>query len=237
MLLYPPLFPPTFQPDPVRVRDPILRRFERRCVHRTRRLDAAAMYFRPTADVALGGTTRVMLVISPYDPSGARPDEVPKDLPMQGGVSVACTIEALLVVSPADADAAPPTWETRKYLPPEPAEWSWVLSPLRTGRFTALLQIRPVVTISDPQGGVSEDSFQTIERPIEVIVHETWWDRIQAIANRAAALNAIMTLGVLILTAMGIKRLLPTLKRLTQAVAGKFKSRKAGKDDTTGGYL
>jgi hypothetical protein len=73
-----------------------------------------------------------------------------------GHLEVQCTVEARLVTGSEEVSTANTDWTTQNYLPPAETRWTWVVTGNRPGRSEAVVELRPVLRITDEGGEVKE---------------------------------------------------------------------------------
>ena len=177
--------------------------FTERCLEATEAVEPAQIRFDDSPVMQLGETTSYVLQISP-DGTGDT------ELPPQGDVRVTCTIEARFVVSPQDAAVTPQGWEERRYLPPEPAEWAWLVTPQQPGDVEASLEVRPILVVDDD--GISDTATYATERyPVGITVEQGLWDRVASLTAQAQAVLALLTALTALAVALGVRRWGPSL--------------------------
>ena len=116
------------------------------------------------------------------------------------------------MLSPQDATVNPTEWQKRKYLPPQPTEWAWYVTPLKPGDLKASLEVRPILVVgSDGESETTE--FATQRYSIDITVQRGLWDRITSLTTQAQALLALITVLSALAVALGIRRWGPSLWR------------------------
>lgn len=199
--------------------------FKERCVSVTKSLDRAAVSFDDTPIMQLNKTSEFTLAIAP-------PGRHVQDLEPQDEVLVTCTIDARLVIGDDDASVTPDDWETRTYLPPEPAEWSWLVAPSKAGEIDANIEIRPVVVV-EADGGSDTTVYTTRSYDLDITVEQTVWDRISALTTQVKVVLGLVTASTALAVALGVRRWGPAL--WAQGRDRRRSSEKQAQDDT--GYL
>ena len=148
---------------PTRSGSPVdLDEYRRRCLARTATLDQAYLFYDRITTLVVGESTTFSVRIDSSSQGTAG------GLPRQGGIQLACTVQARLIASP-DLAATPQEWSDQKYLPPAPTSWEWVLTPTVAGTFTGVVQLKPVIQ-NDDGATTSElrtESFQITFRVAE----------------------------------------------------------------------
>jgi hypothetical protein len=120
--------------------------FRQRCLRETTSLDAASVFYTSPVRLAKARPHRFILEIRPAARSG---DRSPGGLQRHGRILLACTVQARLLDVPDTLQVAPSTWQGRRFLPPDPARWTWVVTARTEGRTDTVLQLKPVVQIDD----------------------------------------------------------------------------------------
>ncbi len=183
--------------------DDVLSGFTQRCVGATKSLESALISFDAAPAMRLNETSDFTVAVTP-------PDQPVDDLPGQDEVLVTCSIDARLVMSPADASVTPTGWETRVYVPPEPAEWSWLVTPVSAGVIDANIEIRPVVVV-EGDGGQERVAYATKRYDVDISVREGVWDRVNALITPLRAIIGLLTAAVALAVALGARRWGPEL--------------------------
>lgn len=184
--------------------DQALTDFTNRCLGVTARFEEAEIRFDDRPTMELNETSAFVVAIG--QPGFSR------DLPTQGNVKATCTIQARLVIAAEDASLSPADWEEQRYLPPEPVEWSWLVTPKRVAELPARIDIRPVlVTVTDD--GTEESSYATKPYPFTILVTQDFWDRVEGLAKRVSALQALVIAVLGLAAAVGAKTWGPAIWR------------------------
>jgi hypothetical protein len=121
-----------------------LRAFRERCLRETTSLDAASVYYESPVRLAKSRPHRFNLEIRPATLAGGQP---PGRLRKHGRILLACTVQARLLDVPGALQVAPTSWQGRRFLPPNPSRWTWVVTVRTDGRTDTVLQLKPVVQI------------------------------------------------------------------------------------------
>ena len=115
--------------------------------------------------------------------------------PAQSELTLVCSVEARLVAPQSKLEISPRGWSKDKFLPPQPASWTWVVTASSPGTVEAVLQLRPVVITSDVNGTVRTDDLGVEEFDVTFSTDQSttgwissWWARLVAFATGAAAL-------------------------------------------------
>lgn len=183
--------------------DRALDEFEQRCLGPTSSFEPAQVSFNDTPTMRLDETAEVTLAIGPrgQDIDGLR---------RQDEVMVTCSIDARFVVSANDAAASPADWETRRYVPPLPAEWSWLVTPLRAGEIDARIEIRPLLVVAT-DGGSRTTEYVTRSYELDLMVAQSLLDRLNALTAQVKAVLGLVTAMTALAVALGVKRWGPAL--------------------------
>ena len=205
--------------------DELLSDFTERCLGVTESFERAQVSFDDTPSMRLNETSEISMAV------GAVGEEV-EGLPGQGEVLVTCTIDARLVMSPDDATVNPSGWETRRYVPPEPAEWSWLVTPSKAGEIDANIEIRPILVVQG-DGGADTTEYTTKSYDLDITVAQTLWDRISALTTQVKVVLGLVTAVTALAVALGVRKWGPALWRRIGAGGGS--SEKQAQDDS--GYL
>jgi hypothetical protein len=120
--------------------------FRQRCLRETTSLDAASVFYESPVRLAKARPHRFTLEIRPLTASG---DGSPGGLQRHGRILLACTVQARLLVAPDALEVAPRAWQGRRFLPPNPSTWTWIVTARTAGRTDTVLQLKPVVQIDD----------------------------------------------------------------------------------------
>lgn len=203
----------------------LLDEFKERCVEATKDLDRAAVSFDDTPIMQLNRTSELTLAIAP-------PGRHVQDLEPQDEVLVTCTIDARLVIGDDDASVTPNDWQTHRYLPPEPAEWSWLVAPSKAGEIDANIEIRPVVVV-EADGRADTTEYTTQSYDLDITVEQTLWDRISALTTQVKVILGLVTACTALAVALGVRRWGPAL--WAQGRGRRRSSERQARDDT--GYL
>ncbi len=185
--------------------DALLTEFAERCLGVTESFERAEVSFDDAPSMRLDETSEISMVV------GAVGEEV-DGLPSQGEVVVTCTIDARLVMSPDDATVNPAGWETRRYVPPEPAEWSWLVTPSKAGEIDANIEIRPIVVVQS-DGGADTTEYTTKSYDLDITVEQTLWDRISALTTQVKVVLGLVTAVTALAVALGVRKWGPALVR------------------------
>jgi hypothetical protein len=191
-------------------RDPI-DIFKERCARATSDLDVAAVYFDATPDMRLNEPAEYRLVIQPVELKAPPGPGSQDELGSQGKLGVTCTIDARLAVSPDAASVNPTDWEQQRYLPPAPAEWTWHVTPKRGGEFSASLQVRPVVRITNEESVSTLEHYSTETYSVTVSVQQSMMDWIRALTSWGQALLAFVAVVSASLGFLGVRKWWPVL--------------------------
>jgi hypothetical protein len=183
--------------------DGSLSEFAERCVGVTESFERAEVSFDDAPFMRLNETSEISMAI------GAVGEEV-EGLPSQGEVLVTCTIDARLVMSPDDATVNPAGWETRRYVPPEPAEWSWLVTPSKPGEIDANIELRPIVVVQS-DGGSDTTEYTTRSYDLDITVEQALWDRISALTTQVKVVLGLVTAVTALAVALGVRKWGPAL--------------------------
>lgn len=175
-----------------------LEAFADRCLGVTESVEDATIRFDDSPTMRLDETSEYLLRITPQDTAD-------DDLEAQGSVLVTCTIDARLVISTEDAAVSPSDWQTVRYLPPDPAEWAWLVTPARAGTVEASLEVRPILVVGE-DGEAATTEYATTRFGIDIAVEQGLWDRIASLTTQAQALLALVTAVGALAVALGIRR-------------------------------
>ncbi len=183
--------------------DEVLTGFTQRCVGVTQSFESALISFEDSPTMRLDETSDFTVAVTPAD--------MPRDgLPGQDEILVTCTIDARLVMSPSDATVIPTGWETLAYVPPEPAEWSWLVTPVRAGMIDANIEVRPVLVV-ERDDGQERVSYTTKRYGVDISVHQGLWDRVSALMTPIRAILGLLTAIVALAVALGARKWGPAL--------------------------
>jgi hypothetical protein len=158
------------------------------------------------------------------------PDQVLRrpDAEGESGFLVSCHVQARLRVSQYEFEVEENSWIDRSLLTSDTVRWSWFVTPKVGGTQTLILQVRPVVVITDPDASTapmvteSDASIMELETTIHVAV--PWTERPQEIMSRLAAMfkvaeglikaitAVVLALGVLF-AALGARKWLQRFRR------------------------
>lgn len=202
-----------------------LKEFFERCLEVTESLDVATVSFDDSPTMRLDDTSELTLAIAP-------PGREVDGLHPQGEVLVTCTIDARLVIGGDDASVTPIGWETRIYLPPEPVQWSWFVTPSKAGEVDANIEIRPVVVI-EADGSADTTEYTTKSYDLDITVEQTLWDRLSALTTHVKVVLGLVTAVTALAVALGVRRWGP-------AIWGRVRTRRTPAKDSAqrdSGYL
>lgn len=118
--------------------------FRERCLRQTTSLDAATVLYESPVRLARARPHRFKLEIRPVT---AAVDGSSGRLRGHGRILLACTVQARLLEVPDALRVSPPLWQGRRFLPPNPSRWTWVVTASTEGRTDTVLQLKPVVQI------------------------------------------------------------------------------------------
>ena len=183
--------------------DGTLSEFTERCLGVTESFERAQVSFDDAPSMRLNETSEIALAV------GSIGEEI-EGLPSQGEVLVTCTIDARLVMSPEDATVNPSGWETRRYVPPEPAAWSWLVTPSKAGEIDANIEIRPIVVVRS-DGGADTTEFRTKSYDLDITVEQELWDRISALTTQVKVVLGLITAVTGLAVALGVRKWGPAL--------------------------
>lgn len=146
-----PPMPVEVPPRPGSIRD-----LKQRCFAETRKLQDAYLTYTSPFTVKQSDTERFTArLVQDADLAGAGRSS------KQGHLAVACTVQARLVTDGEEVGNADKDWVTQRYLPPAETRWTWVVTGRKPGRSDAVVELKPVVRISESDGHVSEQPLGT----------------------------------------------------------------------------
>lgn len=132
-----------------------------RCLAQTAELDRAVLRFDNPVDLDLSEAERFTVTLSMVGspgPAGAGP--------VQGQLGLACTVQARLVGSHEELDVNPDDWVEVKYVLPRPVSWSWVVTARVHGTSRAVLQLKPVIRVTQADGTIVMQDLRIEEYPV-----------------------------------------------------------------------
>lgn len=145
-------------------------------------------------------------------------------------VRVTCEVKARLVGAKLDFSVEPEDWQTESLRTRPTAQWSWLVTPQRTGTATLVLEMTPVLRIDqpgpDPTSGSASRDGSTHDEFLTVHVTAPWYESLAVWLDR---------LGALLTSAKGAVVALTALLVAVVALAALVRKRRAGTPDALDG--
>jgi hypothetical protein len=124
-------------------------------------------------------------------------------------IRVTCRVNAQLRGAPEEFDIDERNWVTQSLLTERTAEWSWFVTPRRTGNTQLEVLLQPVIHVDSEDAVTGEIAASILRHPITVSVSApadqsigVWLDRLTGLLNSAQGL--LLALTAVILAALGL---------------------------------
>lgn len=182
--------------------------FVSRCAEATSVLDESKVYFREQVQVDRGEPHRYRLAIGPETPEGPA---ARLGLPVQDEALVTCAISARLVAD-SEVSIEPEGWQEATYLPPDPVEWTWLVTPTSAGDHPGTLQIYPIVRV-DLEGSIEVLKYGTRSYAIQFSASESVWQRVVSEAASLQNVLAAAAAAAAVIAALQLKKAAAWIRR------------------------
>ncbi len=136
------------------------RDIENRCVGPTQSRDLARLTYQPRVKLKLGADYTYRLTLAPTTISIRLPGSSTEDF------LVTCTVRASLEAAADKLGVAPSGFQKQRYFPPEPTEFSWIVTAQEPGTQSATIKLQPVMRVDSGDGEIED--FEGRVEPVVV---------------------------------------------------------------------
>ncbi|WP_306204525.1 hypothetical protein [Actinoplanes sp. RD1] len=148
--------------------------YAQRCLKATKKFRDATVVFDPDIAMTKDRASTVTAAVT-LDANLPADTLLPDADAATRKVAVACEVEAGLVADSGDFGVTPAGFSTQSVLEGQDAVWHWLVTPKRTGDFTVILQLRPVVLVGSGSGEYKKHNVTTLSQPSAVhVTHANW---------------------------------------------------------------